>query len=252
LRFSTSLNRARNPGDPVWEFGVNFGLTHPQLGVAQAEQVQISKFDDVYFRGGLGFRGPFFHKNGFSLGLVLEGDFSALPYSVDVVRNTKESIETVSVLWIPLGWHSGVGTVENKTEHSSEDVQHLTGHAFFPTFRGGLYGSYYFNRYMALTFGMALQNTPLIEGVVLQKYTCVYESDLFKQVPKDVAAQCRADKGKDFPIIKHALAGTLYGGLSVMFEHLVVSLRLQSHLAFANGAAYAAPISGDMEVAFVF
>ena len=248
LRFSTALGgESKKTAQPVWEFGVNLGLTHPELGNAQAASVQIARFEDIYVRAGLGFRGPIYHNQGFSLGIVLEGDFAALPYSVDVVRNTQQSITKIQA-----NWFSHDVTLSG-SESSVVDTQHLTGHTFFPTFRGGLYGAYYFNDRFSVTFGATLQNTPAVSGLAQQEYTCKYEQvGLAGSIPDDVAAACRHDYGESFPLIEHALAGSLHGGVHVIFDPLVLTLRLESHLAFVDDNAYAAPISGDLELAWLF
>jgi hypothetical protein len=252
LRFSRALHEGDTPGEPVWEFGVNIGLTHPSLATAQAENVQISRFEDVYFRGGIGVRGPFHSSGNFSVGMVIEGDFAALPYSVDVIRNTEETIESVTSIWIPLGHHSGSIDITESTTHTAEDASHETGHAFFPTLRGGLYGAYAFQGPFSLTLGAVLQNTPTTRGVVLQEYSCEYGELLFIEIPEDVAQACRDDKGEDFPVFDHALAGTLHGGVHLALDSLVVSLRVQSHLIFSDEEAYAPPISGDLELSWRF
>jgi hypothetical protein len=39
----------------------------PDLADPQAQNVQISRVDDTCFRGGVGFRGPFYRENRFNL-----------------------------------------------------------------------------------------------------------------------------------------------------------------------------------------
>lgn len=250
LRFSHALKKTDVSGEPVWEVGVNIGFAHPSLATAQAENVQISRFEDVYVRGGIGVRGPFHSSEKLSVGMVIEGDVAALPYSVDIIRNTEETLGSVTSIWIPLGHHSSSIDIRASTTHTAEDASNETGHAFFPTLRGGLYGAYAFDGPFSLTLGAVLQNTPSIRGVVIQTYSCEYGDLLFFEIPEDMAQACRDDKGEDFPVFTHALAGTLHGGVHLALNSLMVSLRVQSHLIFSDEHAYAPPISGDLELSW--
>jgi hypothetical protein len=221
-------------------------MTYPDLADPQALNVQLSRFDDTYFRGGVGFRGPFYHENGFSLGIVIEGDLAALPYSVDVVRNTELTLRDSGFVF------QGRRFFGSTEELSSEEVAHETGHAFFPILRGGFYGAYYFDDRFSITLGMLYQNTPAVPGVAFQAYECRYKSDLVNRIPDDVAAQCREDKGEDFPIVHHAYMGTLYGGVHATLEPMVLTLRVQSHRTLHGDDAYAPPVSGDAELSWRF
>ena len=97
-----------------------------------------------------------------------------------------------------------------------------------------------------------MQNTPAIKGIATQTYSCTDVSTFTTPTGEELEAECREEKGENFPMIDHALAGTLYGGAHVIFEHLVLTLRAQSNLVFGSKVAYASPISGDIELTYRF
>jgi len=259
VRFATAISEPDKSTDAAWEFGVNIGLSHSAVAKSMAEAVELSSLDDVYFRGGFGLRGPLMQNEGFVFGLSIEAEFSALPFHVEVVRNTAQLATThgsnvaEQVLSAVFLGHAGsASTFTIMDAEVTVQRERHTGLAFFPTIRGGFYSGYEFNSRMALSFGASLQNTPAVKGVATQSYSCKDVSHFTVPDRQSLAKKCREKKGKDFPIIDHALAGTLYGGVHVMFDHLVLTLRAQSNLVFGNKTAYASPISGDFEVAYRF
>ena len=89
---------------------------------------------------------------------------------------------------------------------------------------------------------------PAVTGLETVAYTC---EDTGTILGADSAEDCRK-KHDDFPLIETAMSGTAYGGVHVAFNRLMLSFRLQSQLVFDNANAYAAPISGDLELAYRF
>ena len=152
VRFVTAMNTPENPNHLAWEFGLNLGITHLSLAKAQATDFSLEYPNQVYVRTGFGFRGPVFQRNGFALGMNFEMDLSALPYHVQVVESTEQITSVVgrdflgsALSLVFQGKATPLETYRLNGQEFSAQTRIDSGHAFFPTFRTGLYGSYHFN-----------------------------------------------------------------------------------------------------------
>jgi len=238
IRFTKAVERPVHPGDPVWEFGINLAMATPGWNTEGVEGQQIAEIEDTYIRGGMGVRGPLHHAGRVSVGAVVEWDLAALPYAVSVLRNTE-------VEYTDDGFLSDSVTVTSKFENAS----HETGRLLHLTMRTGLYGAYYLGN-LVLTGGIAVQNTPAIDRIAEQEYSCTYEEDLFSDLPKDAARECREQNGAPFPILGISLAARAYGGLHVSLGPMVVSLRIQSAQGLFGVKNYPRTVSGDVELSW--
>ena len=260
-------------GDPIpggqyaWEFGLNLGLTHASMAQAQAEDFYLSTPSDVYARVGLGFRGPVFEREDFVLGLNFEMDFSALPYRAEVIRGTQQFVtvkssgdpisEIVSAILFLKPSPGETIRFQGESYDVESDIE--TGHAFFPTFRAGIYANYRAHQYISLSGGLSLQNTPAVNGIETQTYQCEHresggDPELRSEAKRrELAQKCRDEKGEDFPIVRHAFATTLYAGMHLTLDDFTISLRAHSNIVFSSyAAAFASPIAGDIELSYRF
>ena len=245
----------RAPHDPGVEVGVNLGLTHPNLGAPMAEGVSLSELDDLHYRAGVGVRAPVFFSANHSLGLLVEVDLAFQPYHAEVVRQTDQDINIISQIWLPIG-HGGVIETETNLTREDLDVDTLRDLAFVARVRPGLYGAYYpggrQSGALSVTYGASLQNIATARGVVTQSYECTRTELLSESDPEAQARQCRDKKGEAFPVLKNVWAGSGFAGLHWRTGDLVLSGVVQSHWLFNSDRGYAAPLSGDIEVAWVF
>jgi hypothetical protein len=261
VRFTTAMNTPDNPDHLAWEFGINLALTHSSLSKAQSTDFSLTYPNQVYLRAGFGFRGPVFQRRRFSLGMNFEMDMSALPYHVQVIRSTEQITNVVgrdfldaAISTVFLGKPKSIETYRVNGQEFTADTEIDSGHAFFPTFRTGLYGNYHFNDWLSVTLGTSIQNTPVVQGIESQSYSCENtkvgtRSDGERAA---LADKCRDKKGDDFPVIRHAMGLNLYGGLHATFDDVVITLRAQTGFVFGHRNAYTTPIGADIEIGYRF
>jgi hypothetical protein len=124
------------------------------------------------------------------------------------------------------------------------------GRALYLTLRAALYGAYYWGDVVVLTGGVALQNTPEIERIAVQDYSCEYKDGLFDELPSNAEKACRRESGESFPLLGATPAGRLYGGLHLLLGPVVVSFRVQSRQGTRSLEPYAQSFGGDVELSW--
>ncbi|MEC8024811.1 MAG: hypothetical protein VX223_12810 [Myxococcota bacterium] len=265
-RIAVAMNTPEDPHRRAWEFGANLGFTHAGLAQAQADDFHLSAPSDVYARIGFGFRGPVLDRRKVVLGLNFEVDFSALPYRTEIIRSTQQFSTVTGVDLVPSIVESLLfmrpsppKSFRYEGQEYSVQSEVKTGHAFFPTFRAGMYSAFHFHERFMLSGGISIQNTPAVNGIETQIYECEHTGISWHphELPsssehREIAEKCREKQGKEFPVIHHAFATTFYAGMHIILDDITLTLRAQTNLIFSRHSAFASPISGDLEIAYRF